>query len=391
MKSLIIIFGIYLILEIIIFVIIRNLKFSKWIITKNNLFELFNKVKFLKFKKTNYSLQLGWDKKPNYKNFETNKRIKTFYSINSKGYRNSKFDKRKNAIATFGDSYTFCRQVNDTDTWQEIISRNKKIFVSNYGVGNYGLDQAYLKFNFKFNKINCKEIIFGIVPETICRVQSSWKNYLEFGNLHGFKPYCEYKNNNILIHPNPLKKNSTFKDIKNIIALSKQKDRFYKDKYLKYCFKFPFIISFFHNFTFNIDILSKYLFVKKKELINFDETVFPIVMNANIKLSHRLYNETYSRNLMKKLFEKINKDLLKKKIKCHFVIFPQLFDLKLSTRVNYQDLYKGLSNKMNIIDLTNSFLQKKNFEKLFTNDKYGGHLNKKGNIFVANIIQKKLN
>ena len=94
---------------------------------------------------------------------------------------------------------------------------------------------------------------------------------------------------------------------------------------------------------------------------------------------------------MKKLFEKINKDLLKKKIKCHFVIFPQLFDLKLSTRVNYQDLYKGLSNKMNIIDLNNSFLQKKNFEKLFTNDKYGGHLNKKGNIFVANIIQKKLN
>ena len=43
-----------------------------------------------------------------------------------------------------------------------------------------------------------------------------------------------------------------------------------------------------------------------------------------------------------------------------------------------------------MIDLTTFFINRKNYEKLFINDKYGGHLNKKGNKFVAKIIQKYL-
>ena len=41
-------------------------------------------------------------------------------------------------------------------------------------------------------------------------------------------------------------------------------------------------------------------------------------------------------------------------------------------------------NKLNILDLTNSFLNLKIFQKYYLEDKYGGHLNKRGNTFVAN-------
>ena len=106
----------------------------------------------------------------------------------------------------FGDSYTFCRQVKDNETWEEIISKKKKTFVANYGVGNYGLDQAFLKLNLsKKNKEN-KIIIFGFVPETICRIQSCWKNYLEFGNISSFKPSVRLKDNSLQFRSNFLKK-----------------------------------------------------------------------------------------------------------------------------------------------------------------------------------------
>ena len=45
------------------------------------------------------------------------------------------------------------------------------------------------------------------MPETICRIQSSWKNYLEFGNLHGFKPSV-YLDKNLKFKKNFLKKKS---------------------------------------------------------------------------------------------------------------------------------------------------------------------------------------
>ena len=82
--------------------------------------------------------------------------------------------------------------------------------------------------------------------------------------------------------------------------------------------------------------------------------------------------------------------LKKKKMKCLFIIFPQLFDLKLNTNKNYTSFYKAHNNNLNILDLTESFLKLKDYSKYYMNDKYGGHLNKKGNNFVANILYKKL-
>ena len=113
-------------------------------------------------------------------------------------------------------------------------------------------------------------------------------------------------------------------------------------------------------------------------------------MKNNIKLSHSLYNENYSKKLMQTLISHISNDLKKQKLICYFVVFPQLFDLKLDTRNNYQKFFRNIKNK-NIIDLTTLFLKSKNFKNLYTNDKYGGHLSNKGNDLVAKILNNIIN
>ena len=368
---------IYLFLEVCIYFFLKKYKSIKWIIL-NQKIEL-NYKKFKNFRENIYNEKLGWD----YKFFKKKKNF-----ITKSGFRKSKYSHRKEGILAFGDSYTFCRQVKDNETWEEIISKKKKTFVANYGVGNYGLDQAFLKLNLsKKNKEN-KIIIFGFVPETICRIQSCWKNYLEFGNINGFKPSVRLKDNSLQFRSNFLKKKINYSQLDSLIKKIKIEDRFYKDKFKKYNFSFPYVFSFFKNIFFNFEVFIKILFSNKKNS-SIEENLFPIIMKYNIKFSHKLYNEDYSKKLMHRLIDHISKKLKRKKIKCYYVVFPQLYDLKLKTRVNYQYFFKQLKNQK-IIDLTSSFLKQKNINSLYINDKYGGHLSYKGNKLVAKELIKEI-
>jgi hypothetical protein len=380
-----------LIIELVIYLLVKKISLSKWILTKDRLVD---KYRFNKFKIKNYNEYLGWDKKSNSKDYDITNNRKVSYSISKKGFRKTKFHRYENTIATFGDSYTFCRESSDNNTWQEQLSKKQKKFVSNYGVGNYGLDQAYLKFKKTKLKSDTKVVIFGIVPETICRIQSVWKNYLEFGNTNGFKPYCILRGKKLVIKKNLLKNNHEYNDLAIIISKIKKIDRFYSDKYTKHQLIFPYSFHFLKNFYFNLQIVRIFfsLFLRKKtNKKNMDKKFFPQVMKSNILNSHRLYNEFYSKHLLGSLLNHINNDVIKNKKKCIFVFFPQLFDLKLHTRVHYQTFLHKHKNKLNIIDLTNEFLDIKSYKKYFISDKYGGHLNNKGNKFVATILNNILN
>ncbi len=377
-------------LEVLVSVWIKKIELSKWILTEKNLNFFFDKRKFKSFKKNSFNQILGWDLKKNYKNFDIDGKKKIFFKISKNGYRNSRFNNKKNAIATFGDSYVFSRQVSDKHTWQEYLSNDLNIFVSNYGVGNYGLDQAFLKYlNTKISK-KTKMVIFGFVPETICRIQSIWKNYLEFGNIHAFKPYVKISKGDVIFNKNYLKNKSKLSDIPSIIEQIKKSDRFYETKYLSRIFKFPYSFCFLKNFILNLKIfISTFVFIFKKKIKSqeLNEKIFPHIMSSNIDDSHKLYLEKYSQKLLIGSMFKIQKKMLRDKKKVLFVIFPQLDDLKKKSRRNYQNLYKKYDESLNILDLTDIFL-KKDFEKYYLNDKYGGHLNSMGNKFVAQEIKR---
>ena len=167
------------------------------IITENkDKYPSYNKEEFFIHSFYSFDDLLGTDNNPNtYNNeirFEKKKEVQTKYSIDKIGNRTNKsFNKSSsNYISSYGDSLCFCRYVNDDETWQYNLSKLIKKKVRNFGVGNHGLDQSFLKFKRNFEKKidQPKKIIFLFGPETIRRNMSLWKHYFEFGNYLNSKP-----------------------------------------------------------------------------------------------------------------------------------------------------------------------------------------------------------
>ena len=218
----------------------------KWFITNTDEFPKFYKIKFKNFIDNSFDFKLGWKQKLNSSGFFKNeKKIIIFQT-----HRNLINKKKKKLIACFGDSYVFANHMNDSDTWAEQISKKNNFNVLNYGVGNYGLDQAILKYEKTILPKNVKIVIMGFVPETITRIQCNWKHYTEFGNIHGFKPKFELKKNKLILRQNPINSKTKTDQIKKIISKLKKTERFYNDRFLKYKFQFPYLINFFKNFKF---------------------------------------------------------------------------------------------------------------------------------------------
>ena len=371
----------------------------QWLIDKNDINPKFNKVKFNNFIKNSYHNKLGWDRKPLTNGFEVSDK-KTFFSISKKGFR-GKSRYKKNLISVFGDSFAFCRYVNDNETWQYHLSQKYKSNVLNFGVGNYGIDQAFLKFLQHRKQIKKTKIIFCVVPETIARIFSFWKHFREFGNVFAIKPLVNLKKKKISIKNIP---NLTTKSIGNNSLSFNDKflkevikyDLYYEKKFKKKMFKFPYVLSFFKNFLVNINIftfLFMYKILKQTNIsfkMNFYNKAYSKIIKDNIEESHLMYENTFYKKKFIKLLGFIDKFFYNNRIDYSIVIVPQYYDIKNNkTYKNYVNFYKNLNNA-NIIDLTKDIVKLKNWHKYYFIDKYGGHLNKKGNTLLANLLYKKI-
>lgn len=375
--------------EIFLIIVIKNFKIDfKWLVEKKDEKPKFDKVKLKKFFNKNFHKIYGWDRKPSSSGIEFSNKISKF-KISKDGYRgNLKF--KKNSISVFGDSFAFCRYVDDHMTWEHILEKNISRPVMNYGVGNFGLDQSFLKYRQLKNDIKSKVIIFNFVPETIARINSYWKHYREFGNIHGFKPLLEIKNNNLKILKSFIKKDFSEKQIHNKLDKIKNKDIFFHLKFNKLSFKYPYTFIFFKNFKFYSKILINvflYKFKKKKKYLN--ESI-KVVLNQNILESHQMYLEQQFYKKLENLILFINNDLKKDKRKMIIIISPQLLDLKSGNSENYQKFFKKLSRKIYCLDLTKNINNYGNYKKLYFDDIYGGHFNKFGNKYISEIILEYL-
>ncbi len=321
--------------EILIFLLVKTLKKDfKWIITKKDELPELDYENFSNFLKNSFSNKLGWDRKPGSKGIENNLGNVSHFSISEKGYRNSENVFNNSKICTFGDSYTFCRFVSDDETWQHYLENMCKTHVRNYGVGNYGLDQAFLKFE-KTNLNNeNKVLIFSMVPETISRIHSYWKHYLEFGNIYSFKPKFYINKNHEIVKLDNYLVNKDFKNIYKNIDYVKKNDFFYKNKFLKRMFSFPYTLSFLKNLNLNLQIFY-YLIIdssirkikKKKENRKFYYKALKTIIVKNIKEADKYYLEGEMKFLLKELILKYNKIINKMNKKMVLLIIPQKYDL----------------------------------------------------------------
>ena len=396
LKTILIILVIFLLLEVVIYVLFSLLKKDfQWLIGKEDINPKFSKHKLNNFIKKSYDKLLGWDRKASTKGFEVSNK-KTYFKINKLGARGRKIYK-DDKFYVFGDSFAFCRYVNDNETWQFYFSKRNKKNVLNFGVGNYGLDQAFLKYLKISKKLPKKKVIFCVVPETIARVFSYWKHFREFNNIFAIKPIINFKNKNLNIVKIPklnTKKisNEFLKFDEKFLIKVKKKDIFYNLKFKKNIFKFPFFVCFLKNFNLNMKIFYYLLLNKllKKNNYKYRNFAYTKILENNIKESHSYYENPFFKKKFSELIDYIDVHFKKREIEYSILIVPQYHDLKShNTRSKYIKYYKDLNNP-NVIDLTKSILEIKNWSKYYFVDKYGGHLNKSGNKFLSNIIYKKL-
>lgn len=307
-----------LLLEILIFILVNYFKKNfKWLITKKDEFPFKEQVEIDNFIKSSFSRNLGWDRKPDTSGVESIDHRHTNYRINSNGYRKSNNKYKNILISVFGDSYAFCRYVNDDSTWEHYLEKKIKKQVRNYGVGNYGIDQAFLKYDQTNISIKCKIILIVFVPETISRIYSYWRYYLEFGNKFGFKPIFKLKKKKLIKFDNFLSKYQKINLIKKNLNLVKRNDLFFKTKFEKSIFKFSYLISYIKNFKINSMIFFNlslfYLF--KIFLFNkffFDKAVSIIIQN-NILKAYELYANKEHNKLLLEIIKKYNNKIKKKK------------------------------------------------------------------------------
>ncbi|MFO7923987.1 MAG: hypothetical protein R6U58_09875 [Bacteroidales bacterium] len=68
----------------------------------------------------------------------------TISTVMEEGYRTNRIYAEKPCrINTYGNSFTLCQQVNDSETWQEYLAGHIGEPIQNFGMGGFGVYQAY--------------------------------------------------------------------------------------------------------------------------------------------------------------------------------------------------------------------------------------------------------
>ncbi len=373
-------------IELLLFTFVKVLQ-SKipWIITNKDEYPIFNKNKVKNFFNKTYDPILGWNWKPNTKHQE---KINSKYNnifFGNLGERKSTYSKKnKYNFASFGDSFVFCRFVKNNETWQSYLNKLTKSNGFNFGVGNFGLDQIYLKYSITKMPKNIKTVFIGFVPETLSRCLCSWKHYHEFNNIYAFKPKFNINNKKLILMKNPIKEISSFNKIINLINKLKQKEFFYKEKFLRYKLSFPYFYSFFKNTNYNLKLI---IFSFLKIFYINQNKIYDFIINENCKKNDFYFTKKNYENLIFQLIAEIKKISKIKKHKIVILIFPQKYDLKIKNKY-YQKFFSKIKNKFNVIDFTEVF-EKEDPDKLYLPGRYGGHLTAYGNKIVAKTLVKK--
>ena len=92
-------------------------------------------------------------------------------------------------VAAFGDSFVYGNEVPDSSTWTAQVERmDSAVEVLNYGVGGYGLDQAFLRYLREGEKYHPQLVVIGFVPDDLPRVVNVYRRFMSSNELPLIKP-----------------------------------------------------------------------------------------------------------------------------------------------------------------------------------------------------------
>jgi len=162
---------------------------------------------------TVYSSILGWTIKPDgvSRTFHGKRQGDYQYQANSQGIRSDReysFVPQEGIrrVATFGDSLTHCDDVANADTWQAFMTESDPALeVINFGVGGFGLDQSYLRYQSEGVPYQPHFVFIGFMSENIRRNVNVFRGfYLPEGQMPLTKPRFDIGPGGLKLLPNPM-------------------------------------------------------------------------------------------------------------------------------------------------------------------------------------------
>jgi len=209
-----------------------------------------------KYLAESYDPELGWVSKPN----SQSKHEGWEYSIDSKGRRTNN-SPGPDLIATFGDSHTFCSEVNDNETWQQALSELTDTKVLNFGEGGYGTDQVLLKLTRELKRgLRPKMVIFGMHTQEMCHLTNIYRAFFH-ADAKGIKlkPYLKEASTSFIWEFPTLPAAPTPEDLACAIRSKQNEDFYYLANKQRPKDGFPYskaVIDYI-NFFIDVDIHGK--------------------------------------------------------------------------------------------------------------------------------------
>jgi hypothetical protein len=109
-------------------------------------------------------------------------------------------------VAAFGDSFVYGNEAGATESWPALMEQgDSALEVLNFGVGGYGVDQAYLRFLREGRSFNPSIVLICFTTDDLRRLVNVYRRFLSATELPLFKPRFELTSENQLrLLPSPI-------------------------------------------------------------------------------------------------------------------------------------------------------------------------------------------
>lgn len=337
--------------------------------------------------------ELGWVRRPLETGVDQTQDGVATYAIDALGRRrNPGFEDAPSKVAVFGDSFAFCRLVPDDATWPHFLSTLRGDNVENWGVGNYGLDQALLRLESKMADLTADVIVMAVVPETIARVRSYWKHFFEYGNVLAFKPMFTLEHGDLRLHPPAVRTTEDYGTYRRRLGNLARMDYFHDRKFVRDILTFPYLPRLLARARRHLPILAH---LAAGRLTGRRDAAFRKafgeILVENARWTARLYRDRSSTELLRALVRRFADKCRKSGKTPLLVIIPQPADLARPDRGRaHEGFLASLEEICPVLDFTPMFRDASSNKRLFVEGPLGPHPSSTGNRLIASVLGEKL-
>ncbi|MGH9198097.1 MAG: hypothetical protein ACRD1T_20485, partial [Acidimicrobiia bacterium] len=158
---------------------------------------------------TQLDSELGWRYRPGYRDSQN--------QMNLQGLRST----REYAtvpgpgvirVAAFGDSFVYCNEVGNHDSWPTLMeAMSPSLEVLNYGVGGFGVDQAFLRYMNEGSMLSPDVVVMGFAPDDLRRLVNVYRRFISNREFPLIKPrFLLASDNDLQLLPNPARQVSAY-------------------------------------------------------------------------------------------------------------------------------------------------------------------------------------